>query len=147
MANKIFAGPAGDYPSLAAPLVAATNIGCGFLVERSTTPTAYTLSTTAATVQEQEFLVSVETGETSGIDVNGFVLAGDTLEPIQPKSGQLVQLRFATGNNITALGAPVTTAATAGRFALAAAGNKVFARAQEIKNVTANDTLVLCRVE
>ena len=147
MANKIFAGPVGEQPSRAKPLLAATDMGAGFLVERQTTPTKYTLSTTAATVQEQEFLVTIDEGETSGRGVNGITPANDSVEPLQPQSGQLVQLRFATGNNITTLGVPVTTAAAAGRFALATDGDKVFAYAQEIKNVTANDTLVLCRVQ
>lgn len=147
MPNKIFAGPAGEQPSRAQALLAAADTGCGYLVERQTSATEYTLSTVAATVQEQEFLVTIDEGETAGRGIDDITPAGDSLEPLQPKSGQLVQLRFAAGNNITNLGMPVTTAAAAGRFALAAAGNKEFAVTQEIKNVTANDTLVLCRVK
>lgn len=147
MAGKIFAGPAGNYPVTAAPLPAATELGCGYLVERQTDSTVYTLSTAAATVQEQEFLVTGDAGETSGIGVDGTYAAGETVEPLHLKSGQLVQLRFATGNNVVRKGMPVTTAAAAGRFALASAGNKVFAYTEEVKNVTANDVLVLCRVQ
>ena len=91
--------------------------------------------------------MTIDEGETAGRGIDDITPAGDSREPLQPKSGQLVQLRFAAGNNITNLGMPVTTAAAAGRFALAAAGNKEFAVTQEIKNVTANDTLVLCRVK
>lgn len=145
MANRIFAGPAGSYPSKAAPLVAGAEIGMGYLVERQTDPTEYNLSTAAATVLEQEFLVTGDEGETSGLGVSDTYAAGETIEPLQPKSGQLVWLRFATGNNVTKKGMPVTTAAAAGRFALAAAGNKVFAHTEQVINVTANDTLVLCR--
>lgn len=147
MANKIFAGPVGDQPSRAQALVAAADTGCGYLVERQTNATAYTLSTTAATVQEQEFLVTIDEGETMGRGVDSVTPAGDSIEPLQPKSGQLVQLRFAASNNITNLGMPVTTAAVAGRFALGSADDVEFAVTQEIKNVTANDTLVLCRVK
>lgn len=145
MANRIFAGPAGSYPSKAAPLVAGAEIGMGYLVERQTDATEYNLSTAAATVLEQEFLVTADEGETSGLGVVDTYAAGETIEPIQPTSGQLVWLRFATGNNVTQKGMPVTSAGAAGRFALAAAGEKVFAHTEQVINVTANDTLVLCR--
>lgn len=145
MANRIFAGPAGSYPSKAAPLAAGAVIGMGYLVERQTDATKYNLSAALATVQEQEFLVTADEGETSGLGVTGTYAAGETIEPLQPTSGQLFHLRFAAGNNVTAKGLPVTTAAAGGRFALAAAGNKVFAHTEQVINVTANDTLVLCR--
>jgi len=145
MANRIFAGPAGSCPSKADPLAAGAEIGMGFLVERQTDATKYNLSTAAATVLEQEFLVTGDEGETSGLGVSDTYAAGETIEPIQPKSGQLIQLRFATGNNVTQKGLAVTTAAAAGRFALATAGQKVFAYTEQVINVNANDILVLCR--
>ena len=145
MANKINAGPAGSYTVTAAPLPAATDIGCGFLVERQSDATVYTLSTTAATVQEQEFLVTLQNGETDGVSIDALHKAGSTVEPMQPTSGQLVNLRFATGNNVVRKGMPVTTAGAAGRFELASAGDVVFGYTEEVKNVNANDLLVLCR--
>lgn len=147
MANKIFAGPAGNIPVMAAPLEAATDMGCGYLVERQTDATKYTLSAQAATVLEAETLITVD-AETSGATVENAASykADSTVEPLEAKSGDYVYVRFAAGNNITALGRAVTSAGSAGRFALATAGQKIHGYAQEIVNVTANDTLVLIRV-
>lgn len=144
MANRIFAGPVGEVPVKVEGL-AATGFGVGYLVNRATANTL-TLASAAANVFGQEFLVTSELGQTSGLNVNGTYTAGETAEAIQPKSGQWVYVRFAAGQNVSAKGLAVTTNGD-GTFKLAATnGNEqVFGHTEEIVGNTTANQLVKVR--
>lgn len=72
---------------------------------------------------------------------------GDTVRAFTPKSGDMFNLRIATGNNITAAGTPLTSNG-AGALKIAATNGSevVIAYADEVGNFTAVGGLLRCRV-
>tara|TARA_R110000751_G_scaffold91926_3_gene180104 strand:+ start:3160 stop:3618 length:459 start_codon:yes stop_codon:yes gene_type:complete len=143
--RKIWVGPA-DGPACK-PLVkeglAIDAFLPGTLVDR--TPSGLETSTKAATLFGQEPTIAMEYGAHTGNDVDTAYTIGDTAISAFVRSGEFVNGLVAVGNNITVLGAPLTSNG-AGRLRLAATDGTEFIlfHADEIINVTGADALVRC---
>lgn len=141
--NRIFASAC--KPSIIEGAAADSDLLPGRLVDRGFS-SGDTLDISAITTGNGgQFLVLREGDETQGGSVDVNYTAGDTAQAIAVKSGELVWVRFATGNNITSKSTPVAAAGT-GRFRIGVEGTDfIFGDTEEIVNVTADDTLVLIR--
>ena len=148
MANRIYAGGAGNQPDIVEGRANGAAILPGCLLERSVASGVDELALTnnASTTFGNQFLVAREIAQTSGGSIDTPWPDNNTVEAIAVKSGELVYVRVATGNNIATKGAPIASAGN-GQFKLAATNGteQVFAYAEEVINVAANNTLVLVR--
>ena len=100
----------------------------------------------ASTTFGNEFLICDDQAQTVGGSTSTAVTSGDTIKAISVNSGDFVLLSFATGQNVTTKGAPVASNGD-GDFKLGATDGteQIFAVTEEVINVTAAGTLVLCR--
>jgi hypothetical protein len=107
---------------------------------------AIDVTSKAATTFGNEFLVCDDQAQSLGGSTSTAVTNGDTVEAINVNCGDLVLLSFANGQNVTAKGLPVASNGD-GDFKLGATdgSEQIFAVTEEVINVTAAGTLVLCR--
>ena len=143
--RKIWVGPA-DGPACKPLIKEGLAIDAflpGTLVVRSAAGLA--TSTKAGTVFGQESTIAMEYGAHTGNDVDTAYTIGDSAISAFVRSGEFVNALVADGNNITVLGAALTSNA-AGRLRLAATDGTevVLFQADEIINVSGADALVRC---
>ena len=151
MPARIFASP--EAPHLVEGIVIDA-FTPGQLIERTVSSGVTQLETTdnASTTFGNEFLVAKELPSTIGGEtITTPWVVGETGETIAPRSGQLIHLSFANTQNITRKGVAVASNGD-GDFKIAvipatvgATSEQVFAYTEQIINVTAAQTLVLCR--
>lgn len=136
--NKIYAGPTQEtMPQVVeAPAAAATLPGSAVTITGGQFALAVAATTNAIYFAQDNYL--------AGKGVDTAIEATNTLVGLVPLDEQMFNLRFPTGVNVTK-GAAITLGA-AGKFALAAAGNRVVAYAEEtFNNNTGADQLIRCR--
>jgi len=143
--RKIWVGPA-DGPSCKPLLMEGLAVDAflpGTIVERTTS--GLQTSSKDATVFGQEALVAVEYGAHTDSTVDTAYTIDDVAEAALVRSGEFVNVLIADGNNITELGAPITSNG-AGRGALAAIDGSEFILfySDEVINVSGADALVRC---
>lgn len=146
MPQRIFASP--ESPDLVEGIVVDA-FTPGQLLERTVSSGVTQLETTdnAATTFGNEFLVAKEVPSTLGTTlITEPWTVGDTGESIAPRANQLVHLSFANTQNVTRKGMPVASNGD-GDFKLGVTNDteQIFAFTEQIINVTAAQTLVLCR--
>tara|TARA_R110000851_G_scaffold3716_1_gene15160 strand:+ start:383 stop:841 length:459 start_codon:yes stop_codon:yes gene_type:complete len=143
--RKIWVGPA-DGPACKPLIKEGLAIDAflpGTLVVRSAAGLA--TSVKASTVFGQEPTIAMEYGAHTGGDVDTVYTVGDSAISASVRSGEFVNALVAVGNNITILGAALTSNG-AGRLKLAATDGTDFImfHADEVINVTGADALVRC---
>lgn len=148
MTNKIFAGPAGKIPVLVEGVVADA-FTPGQLLERTVSSGVTQLATTnnASTTFGNETLIAKEVPSTLGGHIDTAWTVGDTGESIAAETGDFVYLSIAATQNILRKGTPLASNGD-GNFKIAATDGteQIYAFTDEINNVTAAGTLVLCRI-
>jgi len=143
MSNVIFAGGAGRIKQAIEGL-ALSAFKPGQLLSRAVA--GFDVNTSAATTFGNEFLIADVQPSTVGGGINTAVKVGDSTEAIAVNSGDLVYLSFATGQNVTKAGMAVSSNADGDfKLALTDGTEQVFAVTEQVINVTAAGTLVLCR--
>ena len=142
--NSIFVGGVGRIKQTVEGL-AQSAFKPGQLLARGASD-AIDVTAKAATTFGNEFLICDDQPQTLGGSTSTAVTVGDTVEAISVNTGDLVLLSFATGQNVTSEGLPVASNGD-GDFKLGATDGteQLFAVTEEVINVTAAGTLVLCR--
>lgn len=142
--NSIFVGGVGRIKQTIEG-VAQSAFKPGQLLARGT-GSAIDATAKASTTFGNEFLICDDQPSTLGGSTSTAVTVGETIEAISVNDGDFVLLSFANTQNVTAKGLPVASNGD-GDFKLAATGGteQVFAVTEEVINVTAAGTLVLCR--
>ena len=144
--NKIYLGPAdaANCHALRVEGLADDAILPGTLVKR--TATGLATSDKAATVFNSETIIAEEYGAYVDLGVDDTYTVGDTALAVDVRSGEFVNVRVATGQNITTKGTALSSNGD-GQFKIAATDGteQVLLYADEIINVTVNNTLVKAR--
>lgn len=142
--NSIFVGGVGRIKQTIEG-VAQSAFKPGQLLARAASG-AIDVTAKAATTFGNEFLICDDQAQTVGGSTSTAVVSGDTVKAISVNSGDFVLLSFATGQNVLTKGAPVASNGD-GDFKLGATDGteQIFAVTEEVINVTAAGTLVLCR--
>ena len=142
--NSIFVGGVGRIKQTVEGL-AQSAFKPGQLLARGASD-AIDVTAKAATTFGNEFLICDDQQQTLGGSTSTAVTVGDTVEVISVNTGDFVLLSFATGQNVTSEGLPVASNGD-GDFKLGATNGteQLFAVTEEVINVTAAGTLVLCR--
>lgn len=144
--HKIYLGPAdsANYHALRVEGLAVDAILPGALVKQ--TASGLATSDKAATVFDSQVLIAEEYGAHVDQGVDTAYTIGDTAISVDVRSGEFVNVRVATGNNILAKGTALSSNGD-GQFKIAATGGteQVLLYADEIVNVTADNTLVKAR--
>tara|TARA_R110002096_G_scaffold267896_1_gene461627 strand:+ start:90 stop:539 length:450 start_codon:yes stop_codon:yes gene_type:complete len=148
MTNKIFAGPAGSIPVLVEGIVADA-FTAGQLLERTVDTGITKLATTAkaSTTFGNETLIAKEVPSTLGGHIDTPWEVNNTGESIAPATGDFIWLSIAAGQNFIKKGMAIASNGD-GDFKIGATDGteQIFAFNRDIINVTAAQTLVLCRV-
>lgn len=149
--NKIWVGPADG--ANAKPLIVEGLVVDDFSAGELLKQTASGLATSdiAATVFGEECLIAQEIGAGIGGDIDTKATVGDTGFAIAVRSGEFVNVRVATGNNITTKGVALSSAGD-GQLKIAVTpatvgvtSEQVLFFSDEIINVAADQTLVRVR--
>lgn len=141
--NSIFVGGAGRVKQTIEGL-AQSAFKPGQLLARAASD-AIDVTSKASTTYGNEFLICDDQPQTLGGGTDTAVTVGDTVQAISVLPGQYVLLSFAATQNVTTKGAAVASNGD-GNFKLGnPATEQTFAVTEEIINVTAAGTLVLCR--
>jgi hypothetical protein len=142
--NSIFVGGVGRVKQTIEG-VAQSAFKPGQLLARAAAG-AIDVTAKASTTFGNEFLICDDQAQTVGGSTSTAVVSGDTIKAISVNSGDFVLLSFATGQNVTSKGLPVASNGD-GDFKLGAddGTEQIFAVTEEVINVTAAGTLVLCR--
>lgn len=144
--HKIYLGPAdsASYHALRVEGLADDAILPGSLVKR--TATGLATSDKAATAFDSEVIVAEEYGAHVDHGVDDTYTVGDTALAVDVRSGEFVNVRVATGNNILSKGTGLSSNGD-GQFKIAATDGteQILLYADEVVNVTADNTLVKAR--
>lgn len=144
--HKIFLGPAdsGAPHALRVEGLAVDAVLPGSLVKQ--VAGGLETSDKAATVFDSQVLIAEEYGAHVGQDVDTAYTIGDVCLSVNLRSGEFVNVRVATGSNLTAKGIALSSNGD-GQFKIAATDGteQVLLYSDEIVNVTANNTLVKAR--
>lgn len=144
--HTIYLGPAdsANCHALRVEGLAVDAVLPGSLVKR--TAGGLATSDKLATVFDSEVLVAEEYGSHVAQGVDDAYTIGDVCLSANLRSGEFANVRVATGNNILSKGTALSSNGD-GQFKIAATGGteQVLLYADEIVNVTANNTLVKAR--
>lgn len=144
--HKIYLGPADDghCHALRVEGLAVDAVLPGTLVKR--VAGGLETSDKAATVFDSEVLIAEEYGSHVGQGVDDAYTIGDVCLSANLRSGEFANVRVATGNNLTSKGIALSSNGD-GQFKIAATDGteQVLLYADEIVNVTADNTLVKAR--
>ena len=142
--NSIFVGGVGRIKQTIEGL-AQSAFKPGQLLARGAA-SAIDVTAKASTTFGNEFLICDDQPQTLGGSTSTAVAVGDTVEAISVNTGDFVLLSFANTQNVTSKGLPVASNGD-GDFKLGATDGteQLFAVTEEVINVTAAGTLVLCR--
>lgn len=144
--NKIYLGPAdaANCHALRVEGLAVDGFLPGTLVKRTASGLAATDK--AATVFDSEALIAEEYGSHVDQGVDTAYTIGDTAISVNVRSGEFVNVRVATGQNITSKGTALSSNGDGQlKIALTNGTEQILFYADEVVNTTANNTLVKAR--